>query len=365
MNVKGESVQGEGGGGSASDAAVQVGSGEARVSAKWNDVRFVAGAGAGSGSGAQAGHVESYFLKLNDPEGRRALWLKATILERRGGDVLAEAWAIAFDRESGHVAVKDSVPLAEARFGAAGLDAKVCNLQLSPGRVAGSVGHGDKAISFDLRFTMDSPPLVPFPSERMYLTRLPSTKLVSPHPDSRFTGTYTAKGETVDVNAWRGMEGHNWGTRHTELYAWCHVNQWQGDDTLLFEGFTGRVKVGPVLAPPVTLLCVWHRDVRYHFNDPMTLVRARGHIQDLRKWTFHAKNHLAEVSGEMFAETTDFAGLAYENPDGTVTNCLNSKIARGRLRLSVKGRADVDVITNAAAFEIGTKNARHGVQMLA
>ncbi len=358
MNVKDESVRGEGGAGFASEVAGD-GAGEARASAKWNDVRFVAG------SGGRPGHVESFFLKLNDPDGRRALWLKATILERHGGDVVAEAWAIAFDREGGHVGVKDSVPHSQASFGVVGLDAHVCNLHLSSGRVTGSVGEGDARISFDLRFTMASPPLVPFPSERMYVTRLPSTKLVSPHPDSRFTGTYTAKGETVEVNAWRGMEGHNWGTRHTELYAWCHVNQWLGNDDLLFEGFTGRVKVGPVLAPPVTLLCVWHRGVRYHFNDPVTLVRARGHITDLRKWRFHAKNQLAEVSGEMFAETTDFAGLAYENPDGSITNCLNSKIARGRLRLSVKGRPDVDVITNAAAFEIGTKNAKHGVHMLA
>ena len=335
----------------------------------------------GFGAAGDVGHVESYFLKLNDPDGRRALWLKATILARRGGDVIADAWAIAFDRGRSHVAVKDSVPLRpeqsarageaqpeDARFGPRGLDAHVCKLHLYPGRVMGSVGDGERTISFDLRFTMDAPPLIPFPSERMYATRLPSSKLVSPHPDSRFTGTYTANGETVDVNGWRGMQGHNWGTRHAELYAWCHVNQWQGGADLMFEGLTARVKVGPVLAPPLTLLCVWHRGVHYHFNDPITLLRARGNIDPIdapRRWRFHAKNALAEVSGEMFADTSDFVGLSYENPDGAITYCLNSKIARGRLRLSVKGRPDLDVVTNAAAFEIGTKNAQHGVKMLA
>jgi hypothetical protein len=236
---------------------------------------------------------------------------------------------------------------------------------LSPGRVAGSVGEGDDRISFDLAFTMSSPPLVPFPSERMYETKLPSSKLVSPHPDSRFTGMYTCKGETVQVNSWRGMEGHNWGARHAELYAWCHVNQWEGDEDLMFEGLTARVKVGPLLAPPLTLLCVWHHGVRYELNGPVTLARGRGHIDDLRRWRFHAKNDLAEISGELYAETEDFVGLSYENPDGAITYCLNSKIARGRLRLSVKGRPDVDVITKCAALEIGTKNAKHGVKMLA
>src|SRR5438128_806749 len=43
----------------------------------WNGVRH-----GDSSARARRGHVESYFLKLNDREGRRALWLKATILAR-------------------------------------------------------------------------------------------------------------------------------------------------------------------------------------------------------------------------------------------------------------------------------------------
>ncbi len=56
----------------------------------WNAVRFEPGS---------RGHVESYFFKLNDPAGNRALWLKATILARLDGSPpVAEAWAIAFER---------------------------------------------------------------------------------------------------------------------------------------------------------------------------------------------------------------------------------------------------------------------------
>ena len=134
----------------------------------------------------------------------------------------------------------------------------------------------------------------------MYEARLPSSKLVSPHPDSRFDGSYTASGRTVEVDGWHGMQGHNWGTRHAELYAWSHCNQWDGHDDLVLEGVTARVKVGPVLAPPLTLVCVRHRGVRYDFNAPLTLLRARGTIE-LRRWTFSAKNALATVSGELWA----------------------------------------------------------------
>ncbi len=326
-------------------------------SARWNAVRC--------GEHTPHGHVESYFLKLNDREGRRALWLKATILVRHGGTPrVAEAWAIAFDREGRHVAAKQTVPLASARFSASGLDVSVAGLRLSPGRVSGEVASGDQRIAFDLRFATAGPPLVFFPSERLSETRLPSSKTVTPHPDVRFTGSYAVNGAKVDVDGWRGMQGHNWGARHAELYAWGHCNEWEGADDLVLEGVTARVRVGPVLAPAATILCVRHRGVAYDFNAPLVLVRARGSIA-LRRWTFAAKSAHAAVSGELWADTPDFAGLRYDNPDGAITYCLNSKIARGRVRLSIRGRPDVDAMTKSAALEVGTRDAAHGVAMLA
>ena len=69
----------------------------------WNAVRY--------DPETSKGHVESYFLKANDARGRRAVWLKATIYasELRPAHAVAEAWAIVFDREGKHVAVKESV----------------------------------------------------------------------------------------------------------------------------------------------------------------------------------------------------------------------------------------------------------------
>ena len=335
---------------------------EQSASRGWNGVRH---------EGRGRGHVESYFLKLNDPGGSRALWLKATILERRGRGALpvAEAWAIAFDRGGRHVAAKETVALREACFSRERLGVRVAELALEEGRARGSVTGSaltgsSSRIDFDLAFTTAAPALVPFPSPRMYEGPLPSSKLVSPHPDSRFEGSYSVDGERVRVEGWHGMQGHNWGTRHAELYAWCHCNQWEGDEDLVLEGVTARVKVGPLLAPPLTVLCVRHRGVRHDMNAPLELLRARGRI-GARRWTFSAESSLARVSGEVWAETPDFVGLAYENPGGETTYCLNSKIARARVRLSVAGRPAKDVITRAAALEIGTKDPEHGVAMLA
>ena len=323
----------------------------------WNAARFAE-------EGAKGGHVESYFLKLNDPEGRRALWLKATILARRGcGAPVAEAWAIAFDRAGENLGAKQIVPLDQARFSRERLDVRVADLVIEAGRVEGSVASHGRRIEVALRFTTTSAPLVPFPSLRMYDGPLPSTKLVSPYPDARFTGHYAVDGERVEVAGWRGMQGHNWGKRHAEQYAWAHCNQWDEEEDLIFEGATARVKVGPLLAPPLTVISVWRRGVRYAFNQPLTLLRSRGVI-GARAWTFHAESRLARVEGELAAETRDFVGLHYENPDAAMTYCLNSKIAAGTIRLAVKGRPPLTAHTRAAALEIGTKDPAHGIAML-
>jgi len=328
------------------------------MSADYNAVRFDPVAA------AACGHVESYFLKLNDAEGRRALWLKGTILARLGADPVAECWAIAFDREGEHVGVKEVVPYREASFSPRGFDVQVKNIRLCTGSAAGSIEQGGRLIEWDLDFTTDSDPLVPFFHPMMYEGPLPSSKLVTPHPSSRFSGSYRVDGREVEVDGWHGMQGHNWGKQHAELYGWVHCNRWLGGEDSVLEVVCARIKLGPLLVPPLTVVCLWHGGVRYELIQPLDLLRARGRIS-LRSLHFSAYNRLARIEGELSARTKDFVGLHYENPTGEMTYCLNSKIAEGQLKLEMQGKPEVVLRTNAAALEIGTKDPTHGVRMVA
>ena len=187
---------------------------------------------------------------------------------------------------------------------------------------------------------------------------------MSPHPDLRFDGHYCVGEGRVDVSGWRGMQGHNWGRRHTHLYGWMHCNVWDGVDDLVVEGITARVKLGPVLSPPLTLVIAEHAGARHLFTLPGSLFRARGRIAP-RAWEFRAANASARISGSFAADTEDFVGLHYENPDGAMTYCLNSKIASGSVRLAAAGRPPLEAHTRAAALEIGTRDPHHGVKMFA
>ena len=324
---------------------------------------------------AKHGHVESYFLKANDPKSRRAVWLKTTIYagDRDPQRAVAEAWAVAFDGrgEGGeHVAVKANVPFDSARFDPSQMKVNVDGCTFERGSAHGKIETGDRTIAWDFTFDAGGAPLVHFPRAWMYEAPFPSSKIVSPLPDIRVSGEMTVNGAKWTLDRWPGLLGHNWGRSHAELYAWGHCNVWDdggaGADELVFEGTSARVRVGrgklSVLAPMMSILCVRHRGVRYDLNGAMDLVKNRGEIT-ARRWRFRGKNALVAVEGEMWGETDDFVGLFYANPDGAMTHCLNSKIAHARIDVTPRGRAPIRLRTRSAALEIGTRDPSHGVRM--
>jgi hypothetical protein len=318
--------------------------------------------------GGRRGHVESYFLKINDPTGTRALWVKATIFAaqaKRGGEVLAESWAIAFDRESGrgHVAIKTTVPFGHAHFSRERLDVALPDLTMTRERVKGDLRRGDESLAFDLELTDPSQPLVHYPLARMYDGPFPSGKAMTPLPDLRASGEVRVRGETWDVRGWRGSLGHNWQSRHPVLYGWGHCNQWDQDDDVVFEGVSGRVRVGPATLPMMTVLLLRYHGVRYELNRLVDIPRIHAAVT-FRRWEFSGANPMLSLRGELWSTPEDMVGLHYANPDGTMNYCLNSKLASARLEVTLRGRAPVTLTSRAAALEIGTRDPNHGVTMV-
>jgi hypothetical protein len=335
---------------------------------------------------AKRGHVESWFLKATDPAAERAIWIKATIYAASSEPErpLVEGWAVAFDRRAGAsriAAVKTSLPFAEAdlRRGSLGIawnKGGDDRFAWSPGATAGAIATREHTISWDLRYHGEAPPIVPFPFEAMYTGAVPKQKLLTPVPDARFSGEITVDGERWDLDqggdgsasrvdgGWRGMQGHNWGRGHSDRYAWAHVNQWNEDEPFVLEGFSGQIKLGPIMTPLTTIVCVRHRGVVYDFNQLRDVLRASGDVTH-RRWDFACTSDHATIEGSIEAATEEMAGLHYANPDGAMTYCLNSKLARARVHFEAKGRPPLRLSSRAAALEIGTRDDQHGVRMLA
>ncbi len=314
---------------------------------------------------APRGHVESYFLKANDPSSQRAIWLKWTIFarDRLPRAASADVWAIAFDTKRGHVAVKASVPFESASFATGGMNVVVDGCTLDATSSEGEVASGGRSVGWKLTIAGRGQALVQYPYRWMYEGPLPTSKTVSPIPDARVSGTIHVNGETWELDAWPAVVGHNWGTGHYQAYAWGHCNAW--DDPaldLMLEGGSGRIKLGPILMPPRTILFVRHRGVSYDLNSVFDLAKNRGEISS-RRWKFQGESSLAKIDGEMWADTDDFVGLFYPNPDGKMTYCLNSKLANAKVTFTLSGRAPIVARSHKAAIELGTHDGQHGVRM--
>jgi Tocopherol cyclase len=337
------------------------------VSANLLDLRYRGG-----------GHVESWFLKANEPGGRRAIWLKNTVFARpdKGGKdapipPMAEAWAIVFDRERGHVATKTSIPLDRARFARGSLDVEVDGCELSLGRARGAIAGGTRRLAWDLSVGPErASPILHLPRASLYEGRFPATKLVTPLADSRVSGVFHVDrgeggpAEEWQVDAWPAMIGHNWGRAHARLYAWVHCNAWDDAEDLTFEAVSARVRMGPVLSPMATGVFVRWKGRAWDLNARELLGKNRGSIS-LRRWEVTAEGRGIDVRAELAAETDDFVGLHYPNPSGAMTYCLNTKIARVRLELRLAGEGGRPLVatSRAGALEIGTRDPQHGVRM--
>lgn len=317
---------------------------------------------------ARCGHVESYFLKLNAPDGRRALWIRFTLLSPlgRAGETVAEAWAIAFDADGKrHLAAKESFPVAAADLGFHRFGLTIGACSLGTGRTAGALRTGAHRLTWDLRFTTRSEVLRPLPWRWMYSAPLPRAKLVSPWPDETFEGSFTVDGEPVPVSGWRGMQGHNWGREHLAHLVWVHCNAFDDDppDTF-FEGLSTRLALGPVTTPRLSLLCLRHRGETLCFQAPRHLLGTSVTLEYYR-WTFTATSDAWALRGEVSAAREDLVGLHYTNPDLSTIYCLNSKLAAAHLALTDRRTGARVSLRSArsAALEIATRDPDHGVTM--
>lgn len=313
------------------------------------------------------GHVESHFLKAVSPHGERALWIRHTLLVPNDvADVgIAEVWAIAFERGRGPIAAAKSVfPLRDARLEDAPFSYRVGDSVLTEGRVEGRARSSGHALSWSLSFEAADAPFRPYPNAAMYTGPFPKQKTLTPLPSATISGRFSVDGDTFAVTDWRGMQGHNWGAGHSERYAWVHCNSFrdEGASTWL-EAMTARVRTGGVLLPWVSLATLCLEGERFRFDGPRALTSRAVSVEKTHYRTTLQRRGL-RLDLDVESPPGGMAGLHYENPDGSMTYCLNDKLAKGTVTLSGPGRARRTLTSHGFALEVGTKDPAHGIPML-
>ena len=181
-----------------------------------------------------------------------------------------------------------------------------------------------------------------------------------------YNGHLTVNGENIPIMNWVGSQNHNWGSKHTDLYAWGQVAGFDTHPESFLEIATARLKIGPLWTPFMTLLVLRHNHQEYALNSLVQSLKAKGTF-DYFSWTFRSETKQIAIEGTISAPKEAFVGLNYYNPPGGTKHCLNTKIASCTLRFINKEQHATETLMaqSRSAFEILTDDHEHGITIRA
>jgi hypothetical protein len=314
--------------------------------------------------GQKQGQYESFFQRGNHPTRPLAFWIRYTLFSPTGQPekAIGELWAMFFNGETGqHLAVKEEHPFTSCRFERSRFGAQVGRAVLEPGKLTGTCTKGAHTIGWDLAYRSDQPP-IPFLPASLYEGNLPRAKSFVGVPMAFYDGTVTVDGQAYAIEKWAGSQNHNWGSRHTDYYAFGQVAGFDNAPESFLEIVSAQIKFGPLWTPMLTPMVLRHRGKDHSFIRLAQTFKARAkfHYFD---WTFGTEDEHVKIDGRIQAPQKDFVGLTYYNPPGGTKQCLNSKLADCELTLTDKASGQTERLTarRRAAFEILTDDRSHGV----
>jgi hypothetical protein len=306
---------------------------------RWSGARFRPEGG---------GHYESWFQRANHPTQRLAFWIRYTVFVPADGSrpSMGELWAIVFDDDE-IIARKAELTLSECRFAPDTLDVRIGDSTLDREACEGAAGD----LRWSLRYDSPTPPLLML-DERLYAGGFPKAKLLIGSPLARYRGTLTIGEREISIDDWVGSQNHNWGSRHTDRYAWGQVAGFDNAPDVFFEAATAWLRFGPLWTPPLTVASL---RVGKHVVQRVGLLqaaRAKASVDGFR-WTFHSRGGDTSIRATFEASQRDFVALRYLNPPAGHKACLNSKLARCAVEVDAPGIGSQRFETaHRAAFEL-------------
>jgi hypothetical protein len=301
---------------------------------------------------------ESFYLRAVSPEEPVGVWIRHTVHKRPGQRPTASIWFTLFDARDGrpfmHKLTTGELGVPPGAWIAVGADTEI-----GPGRAEGRCGPA----RWSLRFASGEPELRHLRPELLYRLPLPRTKLTSPVPGARFDGVVELEGHgPIELHAWPGMVGHNWGSEHAERWIWLHGIAFEGAPDAWIDVALGRLKVAGRMTPWVA-------------NGALSLDGRRHRIGGLAARGLRveesAEGCLLRLAGEngMTIEAraavppASAAGWRYADPDGGEHDVVNCSVAALELSVAWPDRSAPRTMRTAhgGAYELGMRERDHGV----
>jgi hypothetical protein len=263
------------------------------------------------------GAYEVWFLTFSDPASGRGYWIRSTYHAPRHGPASAGVWFAWFDptdptRTFGIHRTSSSWSLDPEVF-----DVRVGEAQMSSGRAQGQIEGDGRQATWALEWPTGGPSYLLLP-QAMYRGGIAPTK----------------SHEIVDAP---GQQGHLYGTRHAERWAWAHCSAF-GNGAVV-HALTAQGKRGPFRMPFLTFVGVrwqgqWIRLSKVGLKPDFAL----------GTWRIDVQNRKHRLTGVVEAPSASLLRVRYEDPDGSARYCHNSEIASCRLRLFERRVGDLNQV---------------------
>jgi hypothetical protein len=305
----------------------------------------------------RAGMYESFYLRAVSPTEPVGVWIRNTVHKPPGRPPRGSVWCTVFDARGGaplmHKLSTDELSVPADGWIAVGQDTS-----MGPGRAQGRCGPA----RWSLSFVAAEPELRHLSPALLYRTPLPRTKLTSPAPAATFGGVLELEGRpSIDLDGWRGMVGHNWGSEHAERWIWLHGIGFQDSPDAWLDVALGRLLIAGRMTPWVAngvLSLDGHRHRLGGLGARGLRVResAQGGVLEI------PGAHGLSLRARVDVPQRSAAGWRYADPDGGEHDVVNCSVAALELTVEQAGGAPRTLRTeHGCAYELGMRERDHGV----
>ncbi len=273
---------------------------------------------------------ESYFLRANHPSAPQAFWLRYTLLhpKTKHATPVGELWGFFFDGLDKKIwAAKQSVAMTDCFFSHDQLAVCLGKSTLRSHAAHGSIDSGGTTMAWDLLYSARHTQPVPLLPRARYGGNFPAAKSIASVPIANFSGTLTIDGRCHTITDWRGSQNHNWGTRHTDRYAWCQVSGFDNAPASYFEAATAQLKIGPCWTPTFTPCVLIHDHQSYALNGVWRSLHNAVLQQHDCLWEFTARTSAISLRARISGDPALFANVRYQNTNGATKLCRHNALA--------------------------------------
>ena len=307
---------------------------------------------------------KNWYLKVNDPLAQRALWLRFSLLSSRNGfKRLAEVWAVFFqkneNREIKKIALKQTFDIQSfSDLGNSGI--KIGSSELLTDKTAGSIQSKGNLFQWDFSFLPARESSFNHVPEILSRTGISRSSIITDCQELLFSGVSQFNGEVFTWKESPGMRGRFHGSRIGHSWVWGHCNTFLDDQgnpsSFVFEGLSNRVKLGPVTSPHFSTFFFHYRGKDFYFNRFLHSVFIKSRAT-LNEWEFQVDQDDLSFRGRLTAEYKDFAGLTYEDTNGSLLYSANSKLSQMTVHVYRGGKLEASFYSqDSAGFEIVSRD---------